>query len=177
MHQRQKKILDMLRYLRKRDLISDRAEAKQEVREFEKEQRKEDIAAMRELKEKELTAQVNDLFEAKEKPTVDKRWVQMHRQIYPKLYQLLEMDDKAKITKYLAGDVNTLRKDKKSGTMIDLNVPLEKSFSFYFFAAASAAIIRKSVRLIFPLVVFGRDSTNSIRRGYLYGAVCVLTYS
>ena len=81
------KILDMLRYLRKRDLISDRAEARQEVREFEKEQRKEDIAAMRELKEKELTAQINDLFEAKEKPTVDKRWVQMHRQIYPKLYQ------------------------------------------------------------------------------------------
>ena len=81
------KILDMLRYLRKRDLISDRAEARQEVREFEKEQRKEDIAAMRELKEKELTAQVNDLFEAKEKPLIDKRWVQMHRQIYPKLYQ------------------------------------------------------------------------------------------
>ena len=65
--------------------------------------------------------------------------------------------------------------NKKSGTMIDLNVPLEKSFSFYFFDAASAAIIRKSVRLIFPLVVFGRDSTNSIRRGYLYGAVCSLT--
>ena len=89
----------------------------------------------------------------------------------------------AYVDKFGGDEKEALQKQKqtqsnaKSGTMIDLNVPLEKIFPFYFFSAASAAIIRKSVRLIFPLVVLGRDSTNSIRRGYLYGAVCVFTYS
>lgn len=80
-------ILDMLRDLTKRDLISDRAEAKREVAEHEKEQRKEDKAEYAKMKDAELTKQVNELFESKEPVTVDKRWVQMHREIYPKLYK------------------------------------------------------------------------------------------
>lgn len=80
-------ILDMLRDLTKRDLISDRAEAKREVAEHEKEQRKEDDAEWKKMKEDSLTEKVNELFESKEPVTVDKRWVQMHREIYPKLYK------------------------------------------------------------------------------------------
>ena len=80
-------ILDTLRDLTKRDLISDRAEAKREVAEHEKEQRKEDKAEYAKMKDAELTNQVNELFESKEPVTVDKRWVQMHREIYPKLYK------------------------------------------------------------------------------------------
>jgi len=68
-------ILDMLRDLTKRDLISDRAEAKREVAEHEKEQRKEDKAEYAKMKDAELTNQVNELFESKEPVTVDKRWV------------------------------------------------------------------------------------------------------
>ncbi|MPN59460.1 hypothetical protein SDC9_207181 [bioreactor metagenome] len=34
-----------------------------------------------------------------------------------------------------------------------------------------------SLRMIFPLVVFGRFSRNTTMRGYLYGAVWLLTYS
>ena len=33
-----------------------------------------------------------------------------------------------------------------------------------------------STLLIFPLIVFGSSSTNSITRGYLYGAVSCLTW-
>ena len=69
------RILDMLRDLTKRDLISDRAEAKREVAEHEKEQRKEDKAEYAKMKDAELTNQVNELFESKEPVTVDKRWV------------------------------------------------------------------------------------------------------
>ena len=65
----------MLRDLTKRDLISDRAEAKREVAEHEKEQRKEDKAEYAKMKDAELTKQVNELFESKEPVTVDKRWV------------------------------------------------------------------------------------------------------
>src|SRR4029077_8568082 len=36
---------------------------------------------------------------------------------------------------------------------------------------------RSSLRRILPEIVLGRDSTNSISRGYLYGAVTVLTWS
>ena len=81
------RILDTLRHLTKRELISDRAEAKREVLELEREQRKEDAEEWSKMKDAELTKQVNELFESDNPPNVDKRWVQMHRQIYPKLYQ------------------------------------------------------------------------------------------
>ena len=45
------------------------------------------------------------------------------------------------------------------------------------FAARSRSIWRNSARLIFPLLVLGRSSTNSTLRGYLYGAVTRLTCS
>ena len=48
-------ILDTLRNLTKRDLISDRAEAKSEIREHEKEQRKEDEAEWKKIKDEKLT--------------------------------------------------------------------------------------------------------------------------
>lgn len=43
------------------------------------------------------------------------------------------------------------------------------------FRHSSAARRRRSTRRIFPLTVLGRSPTNSISRGYLYGAVTCLT--
>ena len=45
--------------------------------------------------------------------------------------------------------------------------------SYDYLAALSFALI--SVLRIFPLIVFGSSSTNSMIRGYLYGAVTSFT--
>ena len=42
-------------------------------------------------------------------------------------------------------------------------------------AFAQSSFCRSAARRILPLTVLGRASTNSMIRGYLYGAVCVLT--
>lgn len=47
----------------------------------------------------------------------------------------------------------------------------------YYFCIAFISRSRNSTRRIFPEVVFGRSSTNSILRGYLYGAVSCFTCS
>src|SRR4051794_37627454 len=36
---------------------------------------------------------------------------------------------------------------------------------------------RNSLRLSFPVAVFGSASTNAISRGYLYGAICALAWA
>src|SRR3954466_5099114 len=41
----------------------------------------------------------------------------------------------------------------------------------------SIALCRNTYRWILPVLVFGSDSTNSMLRGYLYGAICCFTKS
>mgnify|MGYP004468141529 CR=1 FL=1 len=47
----------------------------------------------------------------------------------------------------------------------------------FVFFRQRLSLLRISARLIFPLNVFGISSTNSMIRGYLYGAVVRLTWS
>lgn len=44
-----------------------------------------------------------------------------------------------------------------------------------YFEGSSISCFLSSIRRIFPEIVFGSSSTNSILRGYLYGAVNSLT--
>ena len=56
------KFLDMLRHLTKRELVSSRAEAKQEIREYEKAENEAAKKEWKKLKEESLSNQVKDLF-------------------------------------------------------------------------------------------------------------------
>lgn len=85
------KFLDMLRHLTKKDLISERAEAKREVKEAADKQRKEDEAEWRKQKAETLRKKVDELFKAA-KPVVDKRWIQINRQIYTALFKTVFPD-------------------------------------------------------------------------------------
>ena len=85
------KFLDMLRHLSKKDLISERAEAKREAKEAADKQRKEDEAEWQKQKAETLRKKVDELFKAA-KPVVDKRWIQINRQIYTALFKTVFPD-------------------------------------------------------------------------------------
>lgn len=85
------KFLDMLRHLSKKDLISERAEAKREEKEAADKQRKEDEAEWQKQKAETLRKKVDELFKAA-KPVVDKRWIQINRQIYTALFKTVFPD-------------------------------------------------------------------------------------
>ncbi len=85
------KFLDILRHLSKKDLISERAEAKREAKEAAAKQRKEDEAEWQKQKAETLRNKVDELFKAA-KPVIDKRWIQINRQIYTALFKTVFPD-------------------------------------------------------------------------------------
>ena len=85
------KFLDMLRHLSKKNLISERAEAKREEKEAADQQRKADEAEWQKQKAETLRKKVDELFKAA-KPVVDKRWIQINRQLYTALFKTVFPD-------------------------------------------------------------------------------------